>query len=178
MCGRSMLCSNSVLILFYFVRGGAARFQELSALCTELVERWDDLGAYFGVHRSNTVSETRNIASMETQVFNDALSRPRFAVLKFLAETSQYKSFECFLCPGVSVLVLLYLLIWVLSTSELLGCVVFRHVGCESPVCFSCCKVSSFVFCWTRSELVVRAGVGCFPSRVIVSGCRTLIVTT
>ena len=56
-----------------------------------------------------------------------------------------------------------------LSTSELLGCVVFRHVGCESPVCFSCCKVSSFVFCWARSELVVRAGVGCFPSRVIVS---------
>ena len=111
---------------------------------------------------------------METQVFNDALSRPRFAVLKFLAETGQYKSFECFLCPGVSVLVLLYLLIWVLSTSELLGCVVFRHVGCESPVCFICCKVSSFVFCWARSELVVRAGVGCFPSRVIVSGCRTL----
>ena len=50
------------------------------------MERWDDLGAYFGVHRSNTVSETRSIGSMETQVFNDALSGPRFAVLKFLAE--------------------------------------------------------------------------------------------
>ena len=71
------------------------------------MERWDDLGAYFGVHRSNTVSETRSIASMETEVFSDALSRPQFAVLKFLAETGQYKSFECYLCTGVSVLVLL-----------------------------------------------------------------------
>ena len=99
------------------MRGGAERFQELTALCTELVERWDDLGAYFGAHLSNTVSETRNIASMETQVFNDAMKRPRFAVLKFLAETGQYKRFECSLCPIVSVLVFAYLLVEVVMTS-------------------------------------------------------------
>ena len=66
------------------MRGGASRFRELSALVTELVERWDDLGAYFGVHRANTAAETSNIVSMETQVFNDGMSRPRFAVLNSL----------------------------------------------------------------------------------------------
>ena len=80
-----------LVLLFQFVRGGANRFQELSSLITEVVERWDDPEPYFGVHRSNTVAETPNIASMETQVFNDAMTRPRFAVLKFLAETGQYR---------------------------------------------------------------------------------------
>ena len=69
------------------MRGGTSGFQELSALVAELVERWDDLGAYFGVHRSHTAAETSSIVNMETQVFNDGMSRPRFAVLKFLAET-------------------------------------------------------------------------------------------
>ena len=69
------------------MRGGVNQFREFSTLSAELVERWDDLGAYFGVHRANTSAETSNIASMETQVFNDAMTRPRFAVLKFLAET-------------------------------------------------------------------------------------------
>ena len=67
-----------------------ARIPDLASLCAELVQRWDDLGVYFGVHRAVGGLETRNMTSMETQVFNDAMARPRFAVLKFILETGEY----------------------------------------------------------------------------------------
>ena len=80
------------------------------------MERWDDLGAYFGVHRSNAIAETRNIACMELEVFNDAMTRPRFAVLKFSAETGQYERVERSLCSGMSVVFFVHLLIRVVMT--------------------------------------------------------------
>ena len=58
-------------------------------LCAELVDRWDDLGMYFGVNRSVAGPETRNLVSMESQVFGDAMARPRLAVFKVILETSK-----------------------------------------------------------------------------------------
>ena len=69
--------------------GDVSQVPELAKLCAELVERWDDLGAYFGLHRAVGGAETRSMATMETQVFNDSMARPRFAVLKFILESSK-----------------------------------------------------------------------------------------
>ena len=59
----------------------------MAALCVEVVEYWNDLGAYFGTHRPHATSELRLVTPLEVQVFDDAMMRPRFAVLWFILDT-------------------------------------------------------------------------------------------
>ena len=55
----------------------------------ELVERWDDISLYFGTHRPTAVAEVRTQPNFESHVLEDRLSRPRFAVLKYLLNISK-----------------------------------------------------------------------------------------
>ena len=58
----------------------------LAALCAEVVEYWNDLADYFGTHRPHVTSELRLVTPLEGQVFDDAMMRPRFAVLRFILD--------------------------------------------------------------------------------------------
>ena len=60
--------------------------QHLATLCAEVVEHWGDLSVYFGSNRSTVTYELRVVAQIETQVFDDALVGPRFAVLPFILD--------------------------------------------------------------------------------------------
>ena len=47
-------------------------------------EYWNDLAVYFGTQRPNVTSELRLVTPLEGQVFDDAMMRPRFAVLRLI----------------------------------------------------------------------------------------------
>ena len=46
----------------------------------------NDLAVYFGTHRPHVTSELRLVTPLEGQVFDDAMMRPRFAVLRFILD--------------------------------------------------------------------------------------------
>ena len=87
---------------------------QLALICAEVVDYWNDLALYFGTHRPGVTSELRPITPLESQVFEDALIRPRFAVLRFVLDLSEYG----FICScsdthlGTLVVVCSYVLIW------------------------------------------------------------------
>ena len=75
------LCS-----VLQFIRFGGSDVVVLASLCTEVVEHWNDLAVYFGTHRPNVTSELRLVTPLEVQVFDDAMMRPRFAVLRLILD--------------------------------------------------------------------------------------------
>ena len=60
-----------------------------------MVDYWNDLALYFGTHRPGVTSELRPITPLESQVFEDALIRPRFAVLRLVLDLSEYGYIRC-----------------------------------------------------------------------------------
>ena len=59
------------------------------------MEYWNDLALYFGTHRPNVTSELRLITPLEVQVFEDAMIRPRFAILRLVLDLSEYETISC-----------------------------------------------------------------------------------
>ena len=59
------------------------------------MEYWNDLSLYFGTHRPNVTSELRPITPLEIQVFEDAMIRPRFAILRLVLDLSEYETISC-----------------------------------------------------------------------------------
>ena len=87
---------------------------QLAHVCAEVVDYWNDLALYFGTHRPGVTSELRPITLLESQVFEDALIRPRFAVLRLVLNLSEY-GFMCSCSEtrlGVRVAVYSYVLLW------------------------------------------------------------------
>ena len=72
--------------MFQFIRIGGTDVTVLASLCAEIVEYWNDLAVYFGTHRPNVTSELRLVTTLEGQVFDDAMMRPHFAVLRFILD--------------------------------------------------------------------------------------------
>ena len=68
---------------------------QLALVCAEVVNYWNDLALYFGTHRPGVTSELRPITPLESQVFEDALIRPRFAVLRLVLDLSEYGFICC-----------------------------------------------------------------------------------
>ena len=84
-----MICGpvfNRFEYMFQFIRIGGTDVTVLASLCAEIVEYWNDLAVYFGTHRPNVTSELRLVTPLEGQVFDDAMMRPRFAVLRFILD--------------------------------------------------------------------------------------------
>ena len=69
---------------------GADDVRSTALLFREVVDRWSELGAYFGTHRPTVVAEARSHSTLESQLFDDALILPRFAVVAFLYETRKF----------------------------------------------------------------------------------------
>ena len=67
--------------MFQFIRFGGNDVALLGSLFAEVVDYWNDLAVYFGTRRPNVTSELRLVTSLEGQLFDDAMMRPRFAVL-------------------------------------------------------------------------------------------------
>ena len=63
----------------------------LASVCSEVVDSWNDLAVHFGTHRPGVTSELRPIPSLEGQVFDDPLIRPRFAVLRLVLDLREYE---------------------------------------------------------------------------------------
>ena len=87
---------------------------QLALVCAEVVDYWNDLALYFGTHRPCVTSELRPITPPESQVFEDALIRPRFAILRLVLDLSAY-GFMCSCSEtrlGVRGAVYLYVLLW------------------------------------------------------------------
>ena len=74
------------LLLLQFILVGGSDVVSLAALWAEVVEYWNDLAVYFGTHRPHVTSELRLVTPLEGQVFDDAMMRPRFAVLRFILD--------------------------------------------------------------------------------------------
>ena len=72
--------------VFQFIRVGGTDVALLASLCAEIVEYWNDLAVNFGTHRPNVTSELRLVTPLEGQVSDDAMMRPRFAVLRFILD--------------------------------------------------------------------------------------------
>ena len=67
---------------------------ELSQVCAELVERWDDVSLDFGTHHPTVSTEFTAGPTFDVHIFEDCFSRPRFAVLKHLLSISKF-DFPC-----------------------------------------------------------------------------------
>ena len=64
---------------------------EMTQVCAELVERWDDVSLYFGtIDRPTAATEVRTKRNFEVNVFEDRFSRSRFTVLKYLLSISKW----------------------------------------------------------------------------------------
>ena len=70
---------------------------QLAAVCSELVEKWDDLAVFFGAESSGALMELRSVPGLNVLIFNDRLSRPQFAILSWLLDTGKHSSFFCVL---------------------------------------------------------------------------------
>ena len=68
------------------MRVGGSDVASLASLCAGVVEYWKDLAVFFGTHRGHVTSELRLVTPLEGQVFDDAMMRPRFAVLRFILD--------------------------------------------------------------------------------------------
>ena len=66
------------------VRGGEPTIPHLARVCEEVVNQWGDLHVYFGMMRATLMTEVQSVAHIETQGFTDSMTRPKFAVLRFL----------------------------------------------------------------------------------------------
>ena len=77
-----------ICFVLQYVRCGGSDVAQLAKVCTEVVEYWNDLALYFGTHRPNVTSELLVITPLEKQVFDDAMVRPRFAVLRVVLDLS------------------------------------------------------------------------------------------
>ena len=88
--GVDVVYYSSNKLFFQFVREPEVSIDELTGVCSELVERWDDVSLYFGTHRLTAASEVRSHPKFEIHAFEDRLSRPRFAVLKWLLSISEW----------------------------------------------------------------------------------------
>ena len=74
------------LLLLQFILVGGSDVVSLAAFCAEVVEYWNDLAVHFGTHRPRVTSELRLVTPFEGHVFDDAMMRPRFAVLRFILD--------------------------------------------------------------------------------------------
>ena len=74
-------------MVFQYVQTGCDDVSSMAELLRQVVDRWSELGAYFGTHRPAVVAEVRSHSTLESQLFDDALVLPRFAVVAFLYET-------------------------------------------------------------------------------------------
>ena len=72
--------------VFQFIRVGGTDVALLAPLCAAIVEYWNDLAVYYGTHRPNVTSELRLVTPLVEQIFDDAMMRPRFAVLPFILD--------------------------------------------------------------------------------------------
>ena len=72
------------------VRGGEPTVPQLARVCKEMVNQWGDLRVYFGTARPTLMAEVQSVAPIETQVFTDSMTRPKFAVLSFLLSLRKY----------------------------------------------------------------------------------------
>ena len=80
------------LLSFQYVQYGDSGVQRIATICAEIVEQWSSLSVYFGCNRSSGTSEVRVTSPIETQVFDYALVRPRFAVLRFILDCVERES--------------------------------------------------------------------------------------
>ena len=83
------------LFCLQYVRSDDLTLPQLSGVCGELVERWDDLAVYFGNEGSGSMVELRSIPSLNVVIFNDRLARPQMAMLRWLLDEGEYKSIGC-----------------------------------------------------------------------------------
>ena len=82
----SLLFVHCLSVYFYLWYVGGSDVASLASLCSEVVEYWNDIAVYFGTHRPHVTSELRLVTPLEGQVFDDAMMRPRFAVLRFILD--------------------------------------------------------------------------------------------
>ena len=59
-------------------------------MCGEVVEQWNELALHFGDTRPAATSELMIVTPLEKQVFEDAMVRPRFAILRLVLDLSEY----------------------------------------------------------------------------------------
>ena len=96
------------MLLFQFIRFGGNDVASLASLCAEVVEYWNDLAVNFGSHLPNVTSELRLVTPLEGQVFDDAMMRPRIAVLQLILDLRWWYclfNIYCilvFFCSGVA----------------------------------------------------------------------------
>ena len=62
-------------------------------MCGEVVEQWNVLALHFGNTRPAITSELMVLTPLERQVFEDAMVRPRFAILRLVLDLSEYSVF-------------------------------------------------------------------------------------
>ena len=72
--------------MFQYLRQRDDSVRLLTDVLIEVVGRWDELGAYLGTHRAPVVCEARSHATMDAQIFDDHMVRPRFAIAKHMFE--------------------------------------------------------------------------------------------
>ena len=82
------------LLTFQYVQYGESGVQRLATICAEIFEQWSVLSVYFGCNRPSVTSGLQVTAPIETQVFDDALVRPRFAVFRFILDRSVWLCFS------------------------------------------------------------------------------------
>ena len=58
-------------------------------MCGEVVEQWNELALHFGNTRPAVTSELMVMMPLEKQVFEDAMLRPRFAILRLVLDLSE-----------------------------------------------------------------------------------------
>ena len=57
------------------------------------VERLNDLAGFFGTEGGGALIELRAVPSLNVFIFSDRLSRPQFAIVSWLLNTSKYANF-------------------------------------------------------------------------------------
>ena len=67
------LCTVMVLVR----ASGRGDYYGVAQVCTDLVERWDDLTLNFRTHRQTSLSAVRAQPSFEAHVFENRVSIPR-----------------------------------------------------------------------------------------------------
>ena len=79
-----------VFYFFQFIRSGGDDISQLARVCGEAVEQWNELALHFGDTRPAATSELMIVTPLEKQVFEDAMVRPRFAILRLVLDLSEY----------------------------------------------------------------------------------------
>ena len=59
-------------------------------MCGKVVEHWNELALHFVSTRPAITSELIVVTPLEKQLFDDAMIRPRFAILRLVLDLSVY----------------------------------------------------------------------------------------